>query len=632
MNPLRKAGLVLRHLGPGWVWFRVRYACRRRIGGLRRRSPAVAWPAVERARGAPLAAFATAPAAIGAGSMAEADAILAGRFRLFSGHEVEAGFPPVWNRNPHTGETAPLDRHWSELGDFAFGDIKGIWELNRFPWAFALGRAWARTRDNRYAEAFWTLFDDWMERNPPNVGPAWMCGQESSFRLMAAMFARFACAAAPATTPERVVRFAQLVTVTARRVDANLDYALSQANNHGVSECTALITGAVLVPGAAEAKKWRVRGLAELERQLGALVYPDGAFAQHSAVYHRVLLHDVLWTVNLLRVGGDTAPEWLLAAGRRALAFIAALLDPATGRVPLYGANDGSNVLPLADADYLDFRPLVQAGYAVLHGERRLMPGPWDEAAEWLAPDPPYVESALEGDGRRHFPDGGGLHWRRQNVRLFFRCPTRFRHRPSQADLLHVSIEWREQPIAIDPGTYSYNTPGRFAGAMKEAAVHNTVTFGSEEPMTKLGRFLYLPWPLGAAGAEGADAFGATHDAWSRLAAGHGRTIRAVGADTFDVEDRLYRARPGRVAVHWLLADYKHQLEPSTLRLATPRGAFTLRWRAPTGARVSLVRAEPASNRGWQSPRYGEAVPALSLVIDFEFSGDAMVTTSFGPG
>lgn len=642
MNLLEKSILILRYLGPSWGCFRLRYALMRKTGGLVRRSPLEDWPAVavEAREAVPL--FFASAVVPGPACVDQAEEVLSGRFRLFSCHVIEAGFPPDWRLNQLTGERAPEKQHWSEIGDFAFGDIKGIWELSRFPWAFCLARAYARTRDDRYASGFWVLFDDWMRRNPPNYGANWKCGQEATFRLMAATFARQVFANSPATTTERCARFRSFALVTGRRIAANLDYALSQSNNHGVSECVGLITAALLLPGVEESVHWRQRGLAALERQLDELVYADGAFSQHSANYQRVLMHNLLWCISLLRARGEREPAWLTEAALRALAFLTAIVTVETGRVPLYGANDGADILPLADGDYLDFCPLVQAGIAVLHGVRRLPSGPWDEAAEWLTgkklemtpTETTNIEDSDSGKGKKYFPDGGCLHWPSGETRLFFRCPTHFHHRPSQADLLHADIEWRGQPIAQDAGTFSYNTPGQFSGAMKDAALHNTITFDQGEPMTKVGRFLYLPWPRGEARWDEAGAlFEATHDGWKHVGLAHSRRIRSPAEGKFVIEDSVKGAGRHRARLHWLLADEPHEFDAADARivLQTARGAFAITWAAPANGNVTLVRAEPNSARGWCSPYYFQARPALSLTIEFEFEGEAQVETRFAP-
>ncbi len=621
-------------LGPGWIWFRVRYAIRRRSGALVRRSPLGEWPRPA-AREIVLRGLAQGGVSrVGDGAVAEADAVRRGRFRLFSRHEVDVGLAPAWATNPRTGQTAPCDLHWSQLGDFAFGDIKGIWELSRFPWAFALGRAFVRTGDNTYTETFWRLFDHWRENNPPNCGPNWMCGQEASFRLIAVCWTAEALAGSAASDAARREGLAGFVLATGRRIAANLDYALSQSNNHGVSECVGLLTAALYLPMEKEAAAWRSQGWRGLQRQIADLVYADGGFAQHSAVYHRVLLQDLLWLVCLLRRAGEPVPPWLSDGLRRALVFIDALLTPETGQVPLYGANDGANILPLAEADHLDFRPVVQAGYAVLDGTRRFAPGPWDEAAHWLAPSGwehrPTVVTSPEW---RHFSTAGVLVVRTATTKLFLRCPTHFLHRPSQADLLHLDLEWRGLPIVHDAGTYSYNTPGVFAGGLKEARVHNTLTFDDAEPLEKAGRFLYLPWPRGrAAWDETTNEFVATHEGWARLGLSHDRRLSRLASDRVVVTDRVRGSGRHRGRLHWLLADLPHRFEPQVNRLIlhTPAGDYSVTW-AVTGGVATLVRADPDAARGWWAPYYDHAASALSLAIEFDFSAAAEVSTTFGP-
>jgi len=534
-----------------------------------------------------------------------------------------------------TGDEAPAGVHWSAIREFAFGDIKCIWELSRFSWAFALARAYARTHEERYADAFWALFDDWLEHNPPNRGPNWMCGQEATFRLMAACFARNIFRAAPASTPERAARFRAFVVVSGRRIAANFNYALSQANNHGISEAVGLITAGILVPDHPEAMIWKRRGIRALESQIAALVYADGAFAQHSANYHRVVLHDLFWCIAVLQQTGGEIPSWLNAGALRALEFIAALVNPETGAVPMYGANDGTNALPLADGDYTDFRPLMQAGAALLAGRRWLPRGPWDEAAGWLAGRAvlPADLTPLERTPTRIWPQGGIAQIANGPARLDFRCPARFRHRPSQADLLHVDVEWRGIRITHEAGTYSYNACGPWSSALAQAAVHNSVTINAEEPMRRVSRFLYLPWPSGSVRWNADGFIEATHNGWRRLAARHTRSVQPAGPGQFIVRDQLACAVRRRIRLHWLLADLPHTFEPAASRLVldTAAGKYVVSWSTPEPTAASLVRADPASDRGWWSPRYFQALPALSLAIEFDVIGDAVAATRFSP-
>ena len=628
MNRLRLGLGILRELGPRWVCFRLRYAWSRRRRALERRTPPAPWP------DAPLGDVSWfAPyGPVGAGGRAAAGAIAAGKFRLFSHHESTVGLMPDWHSNPLTGESAPGDRHWSKLGDFSFGDIKGIWELSRFPWAFALGRAYAGSREESWAERFWLLFEDWLRRNPPNVGPNWMCGQEATFRMLAAIWAADVMRVAAASTPERRARLGSFVLTTGRRIAANLDYALSQANNHGVSECVGLVTAALRCPQAGEANRWLERGMRDLERQLAALVYPDGGFSQHSAVYHRVLLHDLIWIAVVLRRAGRPVPQWLEQAAWRALEHADAFTDPETGMTPHHGPNDGADILPLSDCPFLDFRPVLQAGYAVFSRRRRFAPGPWDEPAVALAePGWDRAEVVVRPGDRRHFPDAGMLVWTDRASRLCFRCPTRFLHRPAQADLLHVDVVWKGEAITRDFGTFSYNSRGRFAGAGKEAELHNTLAFDGREPMQKAGRFLYLPWPRGRVESPDGRSFAAEHNGWADQGIRHVRTVIRQGEGDWLVVDEITARGRHRVRAHWLLVDLPcRRAGEGAVVLETAKGPYRISWQCPN-ARVSVVCGDPATARGWWAPAYAHAEPAISLAIETEFSDSLRIETRFSP-
>ncbi len=630
MHPLQAVRL-LTHLGPGWCVFRVRYALLVRLGLLARRAPLAPWSAFANdfAEGRLPSAETTFAYPQDNDLMAEAAALATGVFRLYSAHDIDCGFPPAWNRNPFTGETPTTDSHWSRIPDFGGGDIKDVWELSRFPWAFPLVRAFARDGRPEHAETFWRLFESWQAANPPNRGPQWKCGQEATFRLMAAAFARHAFAGCAATTPSRLAAWRAFVLATARRIGANLDYALSQSNNHGVSECVGLASCALLLPGDTDSPQRLRRGMNALRAQLEELVYADGSFAQHSVNYHRVMLHDLCWIAALLRANGHATPDWLDEAAGRALTWLEAMTDPDTGLAPCAGSNDGAHILPLAPGGYTDFRPACALAGALFRKTLPARPGPWDEAAAWLAPGVSRRATPAEKPAAAwHAPEGGWHILRSDDARLLLRAPEKFRHRPAQADLLHVDLWWRGMNLLCDPGTFSYNARGAFASALKDARVHNTVTFDGAEPLLKAGRFLYLPWPSGSVREEPGPALVATHDGWRRLGASHGRRVFRQN-DTWVFEDRLRTQSPRTARLHWLLADLPHEFDPAgrTLRLSTPEGTATLRWTAPESSAATLVRADAGSDRGWISTHYRRTSPALSLAVEVPVHGELTLVT-----
>ncbi|MDP8276786.1 MAG: alginate lyase family protein [Candidatus Euphemobacter frigidus] len=429
----------------------------------------------------------------------EADTILKGVFRYFSHHEVEAGFPPDWFANPFQ-KTAGFDlelqaQHWSVIDDFSRGDIKVVWELSRFSFVYPLIRAYWRTGDDKYAEGFWRLVEDWRECNPPRCGPQWKCGQEVAFRIMAWVFGLYGSFDAPATTAERLINLAQMIAVSAERIESNLSYALSQKNNHPISEAMGLWTAGIIFPEFNDAARWKERGREILERCALELIYPDGTFSQHSTNYHRLMLDDYLWVLSLAEKNGEKFSEPVMDRVKAAGLFLLEIIDPDTGRVPNLGANDGALILPLTNCNYLDFRPTVQAALILTAGKRAFTPGPWDEALFWLGL-PALEDVKPTGKALRvnsYFKDGGYLILRGKISRAMIRCTSKYRHRPSHADQLHLDL-WRGSTnILRDSGTYSYNDPP-WETYFSSTGAHNTAEFDGHNQMPRLSRFLFGDW------------------------------------------------------------------------------------------------------------------------------------------
>ena len=616
---------LLHHLGPLWLARRVRWACERRLGIWEWSSPLrpwtdfapgfdpVAWRAdsprlpiakLDRAYLAPqLEAWSVES---GASPVAEADAFARGYARVFSHQLVEVGRPDRWTRSVLTGRSTDPFAHWSRQRDAGSDDIKGVWELSRFAWAYALVRAWLRDGNDRHVELFWTTLEDWMTRNPPNRGPNWMCGQEAALRLIAVTYATQAFRDHPSTTDERLRLVARLADVTGRRIRFHLDYALSQQNNHGISEAIGLQTVATFWPGLAGSSEWYQTGMAALAEQCAELIGPDGGFSQHSSNYHRLLLQLLTWSEIVERSVNDTLPEKVRAQAIIATDFLATLLEE-DGTVPRYGADDGANLFPLSGCGYEDFRPAIGAALALFKGER-LSSGPWDETALLLL-GPVAASAAPSVQVAAAFPAAGIFEFRHSRGALFFRAPKQFRTRPSHADQLHVSLRWDGEWIAEDPGTYSYNAPGGWDG-FAGSSFHNLVTVGDADTMRRAGRFLWLPWTTCDVRPQ-FDGVRASHLGFPGFKTSR-RVMRV--ANGFVIVDRLIGlvGQSGRCTLRW------HGRSRSGLE------QLTVACSAPSAE--DYVTALPDGGEGWHSTHYGSKEPSWCRRITATGSDITFVT------
>jgi len=566
--------------------------------------------------------------------LAEAEEILAGMFRMFGGEprplRLAGGWPLV---------------HWTlyETGKIKLaGDIKFVWEPARFGWAFILGRAYHLTQEEKYAEAFWRYFEVFTESSPPYFGPHWMNGQEVAMRLLALIWAAQVFEAAPASRPARRQRLVEAIAAHAGRIPPTLIYARAQNNNHLVLEAAGLYAAG----RALHHRPWQEMGWHWLNHSFQNQISPYGEYIQHSTNYHRLMLQTALY-VNTIK--GDDWPRATSLALARAAHWLFSMLDPASGRVPNLGANDGSLLLPLSTTPFNDFRPTAQAA-ARAFLKMQMPPGVWDELSLWLGLAPPaktYEPQHSMSDNLR-----GPNSW------AFLRASS-FKSRLTHMDQLHLDVWWRGLNIAQDAGTYSYNAAPPWDNPLTTTRVHNTVTVDGRDQMSRAGRFLTLNWVSAHARAEIAAEENAfqRRTAWYRDRHGirHERLVIVYTNERWRVMDTLTarHAKPHTYRLHWLLPDWEWEIEEqergARLRIQSPHGWVDLKVAceaklAPqpeTGClprwRVTLVRAGEAiygsgqalAFEGWVSPTYAARLPALSFALEVQARQGVVFTTDF---
>lgn len=673
---------IVKHFGWGWVGYRAYHTLIHKTGALERRLPAIGWDDLKPE------AWLSNPALASPEALAEhrakapvrflfdpadrdayreilcqwddgsdwagdkIDAIERGALSYFFNDPIDVGFPPKWNDNLLEKKPGPTQAHFSHLNEFASGDVKCIWEPNRFAFAYDLVRAYWRTGDERAPQLFWNAAEDWVKHNPPNMGINWKCGQESTFRAMACCFALWGFADSPETTPARSAMVAKMMAVTARRIEPHLRYALSQKNNHGISEAMGLFTIGLLFPELKGSARWVEKGEKYLESQARELIYDDGAFSQNAANYHRVMLHDFLYAIRIGQLNGRPLSDTLLRRVAHAGRFLVEIQDEVTGHVPRYGQDDGALILPLSHAPYDDYRPVAQSAVAVTgDGALPWASGQWDEEVLWLlgrdALDRgnPAAQSAscLRMDRDANFSAAlGGNYIMRGSQGMAFMRAQNYRHRPAQLDELHTDIWWRGHNIALDPGTYSYNGEDVWAPIpLALTGAHNTPTLEGQEQAGRAGRFMFLPWP--AAQTRGIETSANGHIAslvmqhtWATGQTDHRHVIR-LGPEHWVVLDDLCQVPNRDRGLNWNLIDapYAWNNRAGRLDLTLASGSYGIQVGQVGGdAEWSLVRGEANTPRGWYAPRYQKIEPCLSLraAIAKEADPGEALYTVLGPG
>jgi heparinase II/III-like protein len=647
LNNFRNLQSLSQSLGAHWLMFRVGYALRIRTGFIRKQMPRYEWKdrplgtwlkkgipsrpedySLWRKQNSPKFFF--EPLNIqNAGRVAEgiprpwnpqiavdeAERVLHGELKYFAHKFIKTGFPPDWHKDAITGIKLDSNKHWSEISDDGNLDIKFIWEASRFSMVYTLVRAYASTRDEKYAEAFWTLIQSWAESNPPNTGPNWMNGQEAALRLMAWTFGFYAFRDSASSTPARISQFTGMVAAHAERIYKNIDYAISTRSNHTISEAFGLWQVGLLFPELKDSEKYCALGRKLLEHEALTQIFSDGSYAMYSLNYHRFILHLYLYAIRLGELNGSPFSESLNYRVAKSVDYLYQLIDPETGQMPVYGSNDGALVLPLNNCDFTDYRPLLQLGSYLTTRKRLFESGAWDEPLYWLYGSQ-VLHSKVQAPPQtsQSYADGGMSVLRGSQSKAVIRC-TDFRSRPSHADQLHMDLWWRGKNIACDAGTYLYSGEGVWRNGLAHTSAHNTVIVDHKDQMKMVSRFTWTNWSRGKALKHGENLWQGEHDGYKPVT--HQRTVMALTGDRWLVVDHLQDMQPHHYALHWLLNDFPYEQQENSIILSLDSVNYKVQVGLLNGkSDFSVVRGDPNGIRGWRSQYYEEKEPAISAVLE----------------
>lgn len=117
------------------------------------------------------------------------DCIKKGDIQYFSGKRYNTPLDE-WHLNPLTGYTYSRTKHWTQISEFTkeAGDIKFVWEKARFSWVYDFIRNDQHTNSDSSVFVFNSI-DSFINQNPINQGPNYICSQEISLRVLNWTFA-----------------------------------------------------------------------------------------------------------------------------------------------------------------------------------------------------------------------------------------------------------------------------------------------------------------------------------------------------------------------------------------------------------------------------------------------------------
>jgi hypothetical protein len=468
-----------------------------------------------------------------------------------------------WLRDPLSGALWPLDYHADVRlfrGDGS--DARVLWELNRLAHLVTLARAYSVTSDEKYAAEICAQLASWREQNPLGRGANWACAMEVALRAVNLLAVFELLRRSPQLSEGALSSLLQMFDQHGAHIRRNLEFSHLSTSNHYLSDVVGLLWLGIMLPELEAAEGWRAFGMRELLREMDKQVLADGADAEASTGYHRLVLELFLYSFVAARANRMEIGERYWGKLRAMLDYVRAYLRP-DGRAPLVGDTDSGQVLPFVRRAADDHAYVLALG-AVVFNEPRFKPSPPEAAMPeevlWVLGEEgvrvyqnlPEVGEAI---GSQAFEDAGTYIMRdgRDLYLLFNASGNGLMGRGSHGhnDALSLEVSACGTRFIVDPGTYVYSADLQERQRFRSVAYHSTVEVdGAEQSTTDPGLpFVIgdeahprvLRWETGA----GHDIIVAEHEGYRRLAEGvtHRRAVRFLKRERlWLVEDSLLGA------------------------------------------------------------------------------------------
>lgn len=422
-----------------------------------------------------------------------------GIYTFFSKTKINLGKDYNWITNPITNYEYDISKHWSEIQDFSeeAGDIKFVWEKSRFSFLNEIVR-YDYHFDDDQSEFVFSEIEDFIDKNPINLGPNYKCSQEISLRILNWTFVLNYYKDSPNLTEELFDKIMHLIYWQIHHVYYNINFSrIAVRNNHAITETLMLYLSDKLFPFFPDVKNWAIKGKKWFEDEVKYQIYKDGTFIQFSMNYHRVAVQLLTYAICISKLNNDSFKEFIYERAYKSLNFLYQCMQLESGFLPNYGANDGALFFDYTNSDYRDFRPQLNGLHYALTGEHLFLESQIQEETNWVCSlinnNNNNFEKIKHNIGVKSFPYGGYYLIRDKRSFTFIRCGNH-NDRPSQADNLHVDVWVDGVNVLGDSGSYKYNSSKEELDFFIGTKAHNTVTLNNENQMLKGKRFIWYYW------------------------------------------------------------------------------------------------------------------------------------------
>ena len=407
-----------------------------------------------------------------------------------------------WHADIETGVRWQLE-HYTQvpLVKGKLSDVRAVWELNRLHHLVTLGRAYAFTKDERYAEEFVAQVISWCEANPPCFGVNWTVAMEAAIRAVNIIAALQLFIASPKITDAVIELILKTLLAHGRFIRANLENSYRLSSNHYLSDLLGLFVIGATQPHFRESPVWLKFSTAELIKEIPKQVLADGVSFESSIGYHRLALEIFTLFFTLSNALNITLPDEISRRLEAMFDFVRAYLKP-DGTAPILGDADDGRIVKFKERAAIDHSYLTSIAAVLFNQQRFKSIKLIDEEAVWW-----FSEAGIKTFENLPVTNQPPLSQAFNEAQIFIQRQDSFysiidcgdngiggRGSHAHSDALAIELCAFGQTFLRDTGTYVYTASKRWRHLFRSTAYHNTVRIDRQE-ITEINR--EQPFALG---------------------------------------------------------------------------------------------------------------------------------------
>lgn len=376
-------------------------------------------------------------------------------------------------------------------------DLKYSWEFNKHSFLVTLGLAFYFTGDEKYSEKIVELIFDWKIKNPPRYNICWLNALEISMMQISWVFSLYLIKGSSKISDYQFYEIFKSMFQQAFFIHVNIE---KFSYNHTIGEYFSLFLFSNIFKKIKVIKKWYLKSLKNLKKQLERQTLLDGTNIERSLNYHRFVLE--FFTLFLI-----IAPQQLNENQKilinRMYTFLMFCIKPDKSIV-LIGDFDDGQVIPssfyLSDKGNFYYNELLSLGCILFNrGDLKYFQKIISPMAILLLGKKGYnkfeeVKKVAPKKLYQYFPEGGYFIARssyNKNANFIFFDIAEFSPYGAHDhfDISNLVYSSNGKPILIDSGTYRYNIDQRMRNMFKDIKGHNVLNIPKYKNLNSLKTF-----------------------------------------------------------------------------------------------------------------------------------------------